>query len=226
MAASFMRGSGKLWEIVGSSTGDNSDDQEPCHRGRSLDRSRGLRPCAEHDNRRSRRHRPRDSRPGDPPADPGRDPGPDGVAFKPDAAPGKQEQGKGSGLSPPHAPHAAQASPQARDLSSGDASVQRKPATGGLPQQPDEIRRALAKPLGRMEGRFDPESERALLWGALRGRLLGEGHTEQSADSQSGDHDPGVVDRLNQRGLFDQRLQHRQGRALERASRCLRKEHD
>ena len=54
----------------------------------------------------------------DPRPDPGGNPRPDGVAFKPDAAPGKHEQGKGQGLSPPHAPHAAPTGAEARDLSS------------------------------------------------------------------------------------------------------------
>ena len=59
---------------------DDSDDQEPCRRGRSLDWSRGLRLCAEHNNQRSRRHRSRDPRAGDPPPDPGGNPRPGGVA--------------------------------------------------------------------------------------------------------------------------------------------------
>src|SRR5258708_17452233 len=61
----------------------------------------------------------------------------------------------------------------------------------------------------------------ALLYGVLRGRLLGERHTEQSGDGQEGDHDPGFVDGLNERGLFDQRLHHRERRARERASRSV-----
>jgi hypothetical protein len=62
---------------------------------RSLDWSRGLRLCAEHNSQRSRRHRSRDPRAGDPPPDPGGNPRPGGVAFKPDAASRKHEQGKG-----------------------------------------------------------------------------------------------------------------------------------
>ena len=80
--------------FLGAFNRENSDDQEPCRRGRSLDWSRGLRLCAKHNNRHSRRHGSRDTRPRDPPPDPGGNPRPDGVAFKPDAASRKHEQGK------------------------------------------------------------------------------------------------------------------------------------
>ena len=52
-------------------------------------------------------------------------------------------------------------------------------------------------------------------------RRLGERHTEQRANGQNGDHDPGFVDRLNQRGLFDKRLHHRQGWAFEWTNRAF-----
>jgi hypothetical protein len=55
-------------------------------------------------------------RPGDPCPDPGDNPRSDGVASKPDATPGKQEQGKGLGPQPTTC--GTNLSPDARDLSS------------------------------------------------------------------------------------------------------------
>ena len=68
-------------------------------------------------------------------------------------------------------------------------------------------------------GFLDPSKVEPILSRTRRG--LGEGHTEQGAKGQNGDHDPGFVDGLNQRSLFDKRLHHRERRALERASRAV-----
>src|SRR5580698_8650132 len=82
-----------------------------------------------------------------------------------------------------------------------------------------QARRPIAKPEGTLL-QLPATCGRAveLLDGGLRWRFPGERHTEQSADGQNGDHDPGFVDRLNERSLFDQRLHHRERRALEWAS--------